>query len=58
MAAPLFVCTEEEQRAVIRGLKVYQELKPSRLSAQYGAVLYQSEVHTNGSRNSYTIRQA
>jgi hypothetical protein len=62
MAAPLSVCTKEEQRSVIRfffGLKVYQELKSIEdYQLNMGTVLYHCEVYTNGSRNSNTVGRA
>jgi hypothetical protein len=60
MPAPLSVCTKEEQHAVIYfcGLKVYQELKSSEgFKHNMGAVVYHSEVYTNGPRNFDTVGQ-
>jgi hypothetical protein len=54
MAAPLSVCTKEEQRSVIRFLwsdGVSGAAINQRLSAQYGTVFRRHGVSTNGLKN-------
>ena len=60
MAAPLSVCTKEEQRSVIRflwsegvsGAEIHR-----RLSAQYGNSVLPNGVSTNGYKNSKMLAQ-
>jgi len=62
MAAPLSVCTKEEQRGVTRflwsegvtGAEIHRRLYQHNM----GTELYHGEVYTNGSRNSNTVGQA